>query len=176
MDRDREREERLVAELELLGVRYLSRQSTYQANSVRPPAALLADLVRQPSPRVRAATIAVLLARPEYAEAVPAALDRLKPEEAFPLRAYYAAAMLLQQQNANRLRSLMGSRWRPLPELSEVTEGLNLPSQATPLERLAALGRENRQRSEKTVNWVGSYEKVARRLIRSWELESQWER
>lgn len=176
MDSDRQREERLVAELELLGVRYLSRQSTYQANSVRPPAALLADLVRQPSPRVRAATIAVLLARPEYAEAVPAALDRLKPPEAFTLRAFYAAAMLLQEQNADRLQSLMGPRWRPLPELSEITQDLNLPTQATPLDRLAALGQEHRRRSQKTVNWVGSYEKVARRLIRSWELESQWER
>jgi len=176
MDSDRQREERLVGELELLGVRYLSRQSTYQAKSVRSPAALLADLVRQPSPRVRAAVIAVLLSRPEYAEAVPAALECLKPDEAFTLRAFYAAAMLLQRQNADRLQSLMGHRWRPLPELSEVTEDLNLPSQATPLEGLTALAQEHQRRSQKTVNWVGSYEQVSRRLIRSWELESQWKR
>ncbi len=57
-------EEELVAELDLLGIRYLSRQSSYRASQVRPPEALLADLVRQPSARVRAAVIAVLLAHP----------------------------------------------------------------------------------------------------------------
>ena len=39
-------EEELVAELGLLGIRYLSRQSSYQASQVRSPEQLLADLVR----------------------------------------------------------------------------------------------------------------------------------
>jgi hypothetical protein len=169
-------EEHLVAELELLGVRYLSRLSAYQASGVRPPAILLADLVRQPSARVRAAVIAVLLARPRYADAVPNALDHLEPQEAFNLRAFYAAAALLQRQHASRLRALMGERWRPLPWLADVTTELNLPSQGTSRAKLAALGAEHQRRSQKVVNWVGSYEQAAGQLIRSWEVESQWER
>jgi hypothetical protein len=171
-----DREERLVAELELLGVRYLSRLSAYRASGVRPPAILLADLVRQPSPRVRAAVIAVLLAHPEYADAVPRSLERLEPAEAFTLRAFYAAATLLQRQYAPRLRALMGARWRPLRPLGEVTTELNLPSRGTTLERLAALAGEHQRRSQKMVNWAGSYQQVARHLIRSWEVEGQWER
>ena len=106
-------EEELVAELELLGVRYLSRQSSYQASRVRPPETLLADLVRQPSARVRAAVIAVLLAHPEYADAVPVALEQLLPAERLTLQSFYAAAVLLQQEHADRLRAFLGTRWRP---------------------------------------------------------------
>ncbi len=51
-------EERLVAELEQLGVRYLSRLTNEKARRVRTPHKLLADLVQQPSSRVRAALIA----------------------------------------------------------------------------------------------------------------------
>ncbi len=64
-------EEKLVAELDLLGSRYLSRQTHYRSDKIRSPEALLADLVRQPSVRVRAAVIAVSLSHPEYAAAVP---------------------------------------------------------------------------------------------------------
>ncbi len=169
-------EEDLVAELELLGVRYLSRLSDYRATEVRPPATLLADLVRQPSARVRAAAIAVLLAHPKYADAVPRALERLEPDDAFTLRAFYAAAALLQRQHAPRLRALMGARWRTMPSLRKVTTELNLPSQGTTIEKLAALAGEHQRRSQKMVNWAGSYQQVARQLMRSWEVHNQWKR
>lgn len=164
-------EERIVAELELLGIRYLSRHTPDRAERVRPPDVLLADLVRQPSARVRAALIAVLLAHPEYAEAVPAALERLHLAEQWTLRLFYTAAVLLQQEYAERLRSfVVGQR---LPDW--FAADLNLPA-ASPRERLAALGRQHRQRTQAHVNWVGTYENVARRLLRSWELEAQWNR
>jgi hypothetical protein len=67
---------------------------------------LLADLVRQPSGRVRAAVIAVFLSHPEYADAVLAALMRLT------LQSFYLAAVLLQQEHAPRLRPFLASRWR----------------------------------------------------------------
>ncbi|HUW95212.1 MAG TPA: hypothetical protein VMW58_05455 [Anaerolineae bacterium] len=167
-------EEELVAELELLGIRYLSRQSSYQANRVRSPEALLADLVRQPSARVRAAVIAVLLAHPEYADGVPAALGRLGPRERFTLQSFYAAAVLLQQKHAHRLQKLMGTRWRPLRQLPEHTPELNLADEGTPSERLSWLGREHQRWSGSMVNWAGSYEQVARQLMRRWEMERQW--
>jgi len=97
-------EERIVAELELLNIRYLSRTLPDTAASVRPPDILLADLIQQPSARVRAAVIAVFLAHPEYAAAVPAALERLGPTERLTLRFFYTAAVLLQQEHTERLR------------------------------------------------------------------------
>ena len=159
-------EEQLVAELELLGIRYLSRQTSEQAERVRPPAALLADLVGQPSGRARAAVIAVLLARPHYAEAIPDALERLPPMERQTLLFFYTAAVLLQQLYAARLRPHVA--WRPLPDRFAVD--LNLPPTATALQRLAALGRWHRQQTGIAANWMGTYENVARRLLRSWEL------
>ena len=41
--------DQLVAELGLLGIRYLSRHTAFQATGVRPPEELLADLVQQPN-------------------------------------------------------------------------------------------------------------------------------
>ena len=132
-------EEKLVAELDLLGIRYLSRQTPYRPDRIRSPEALLADLVRQPSARVRAVVIAVLLSHPQYAAAVPAALMRLT------LPSFYLAAVFLQQEHANRLRPFLASRWRWLPDLPEASAALNLPPKGTPRERLVALGREHRR-------------------------------
>jgi hypothetical protein len=163
-------EERLVAELELLGIRYLSRHTSDRAERVRPPDILLADLVQQPSARVRAAVIAVLLAHPEYAKAVPAALQQLRPTERRTLRLFYTAAVLLQQEYAGRLRAFVAGQ--RLPDRFAVD--LGLPDAAPPRERLAALGRQHRQQTQVYVNWVGTYESVAHRLLRSWEVEAKW--
>jgi hypothetical protein len=137
-------EEQLVAELELLGVLYLSRRTPDHAERVREPDVLLADLVRQPSARVRAAVIAVLLVHPDYAEAVPAALERLRPAE------------------------------QRLPDRFAADLGL-LPA-TSPRERLAALGQRHRQQTQTVANWAETYGSVVRCLLRSWELEAQWNR
>jgi hypothetical protein len=163
-------EERIVAELGLLGVRYLSRRASVQAKRVRPPDVLLADLVRQPSARVRAAVIAVLLARPEYAPAVPAALGRLGPAERLTLQLFYTAAVLLQQEHAERLQRFVDGH--QLPDHFSVE--LGLPESASPRERLVALGRQHRRRTQACINWAGTYENVAYHLLRSWELKARW--
>ena len=165
-------EERLVAELEQLGIRYLSRCTTAQARRVRPPEALLADLVRQPSARVRNAVIAVLLIRPDYAEAMPRALARLQSQEQQTLRLFYTAAALLQQEYRAQLLPLVDGR--QLPNRFEAE--LDLSPGASARERLAALGRRHRQESRNVVNWVGTYENVVRCLLRSWEVEARWNR
>jgi hypothetical protein len=170
VDHSYREEERVVAELELLGIRYLSRHTSDRAERVRPPDVLLADLVQQPSARVRAAVIAVLLAHPEYAEAVPAALQQLRPAEQWTLRLFYTAAALLQQEYSERLRAFGAGQWLP----DRFAVDLGLPDTASPRERLVALGRQHRQRTQAYVNWVGTYESVVHRLLRSWELEAQW--
>ncbi len=164
-------EEKLVAELDLLGIRYLSRQTTYRARRVRPPESLLADLIRQPSARVRAAAIAVLLSHPEYADAVPAALEQLDSEERLTLRSFYAASVLLQLEYADRLRSFQAAQWRLLPKLPQAMDDLNLPTQGTPRARLSALGEEQRRRTRTVANWAGTYEQVAGQLLRQWETD-----
>lgn len=167
-------EEVVVAELGLLGIRYLSRNTAFQPDRVRPPEALMADLVRQPSARVRAAVIAVLLSHPAYAEAVPAALERLSSGERLTFQSFYAAAVLLQQEHADRLRPFVARRWRWLPDPGRIAPGWASPTGGTPREKLTALGLEHRRRAREAVNWTGTYEQVVRQLLRQWELERRW--
>lgn len=167
-------EEQIVAELELLGIRYLSRQTSERATQVRAPELLLADVVRQPSARVRAAIIAILLAHPEFSDAILAALQRSGPAEQATLRMFYTAAVLLQQTYSDRLQQALGSRWRALPDL--FSDEIGLSPIGTPHQRLIRLGQKHRHKTRIAVNWAGTYENVAQRLLRSWELEASWNR
>ena len=167
-------EEALVAELVQLDVTYLSRRDVRDAPVVRPPENLLADLVRQPSARVREAVIALLLAHPEYATAIPGALALLSPSEQTTLRLYYTAAVLLQAEYAGQLRPRLAARWQPLPDL--FSHELGLPRRGSHRQQLAELGRAHRQLSGAVMNWTGTYENVAHHLVRRWELEQQWNR
>jgi hypothetical protein len=165
-------EDLIVAELERLGIRYLSRDGGDAVERVRPPAILLADLMQQPSGRVREAVIAVLLAHPGYSRSVTAALARLPASSQLELRFFYTAAVLLQRQYAGALRPHMNERWRWLPDL--FSEELGLPDQGAWPERLARLGALHRARSGSAVNWAGTYDNVARKLIRRWDMERRW--
>ena len=171
-----QREEQIVVELERLGVRYLSRQAPIAAPGKFAPVELLAELIRQPSSRVRAALIALLLAHPEYALHVPAALKRLVPPEAESFKVFYTAAVLLQEQYAAPLRVYLNrseQRWKQLPDL--FSGELHVTGSTAP-ERLKSLGQIHAQRTGIRLNWTGSFENAARHLLRRWDLEGQWSR
>ena len=165
-------EEALVAELELLGISYLSRQTDRRATQARPPAQLLADLVRQPSARVRQAVISVLLAHPEYAAAIPDALRQLSDEEGLTLRLFFTAAVLLQQKYADKLRAIAGVEQASLPDL--FSREFDVPADATLPRRLSALGNTHQRVTNVAANWTGTYDNVARKLLRRWEVERRW--
>jgi death-on-curing protein len=164
-------EERLVAELEQLGVRYLSRQTSERTIHNRLPHQLLADLVRQPSSRVRAALIALLLAQPSFAKYVPAALKSLPPEQVITLKLFYTAAVLLQHQYAASLQTFLGADWSRLPDLFSAE--FNLPATAS-RQQLRVLAKLHQQKTGMILNWAGTYENAARHLLRRWELEQTW--
>lgn len=166
------REERLVAELETLGVRYLSRQTTLTVDSRPSPSPFLADLIRQANSRVRLAFIAAILSQPDLAVAVPTAIKRLKPEEQLTLKLLYTAAVILQKKYAERLQSFQASRWQRLPDL--YSSELGLETTGNPDERLRMLGNIHRQLTGSAINWAGTYENVACQLLRRWELERRW--
>jgi hypothetical protein len=166
-------EEALVAELELHGIRYLSRQTPYQAVKVRPPAQLIADLVRQPSARVREALISLFLARPQYSGAALAALARLSEDQALTLRLFYSAAVLLEVEHRDALGLATGDGLRPLPDLFSAELGLP-PGDAPIRDRITALAHTHQERTGVTANWAGTYEGVACKLLRRWEMERQW--
>ncbi len=165
-------EEQLVAEIEKIGVRYLSRQTSYEARQVRPPQQLLADLLRQPSSRVRTAVIAVLLAHPEYAQVVPQTMKHLPLSDQATFKLLYTAAVALQKQHAERLKSFLGRHWKWLPDLFSAE--LGLPSDTLPEDTLRELGLIHRSKTGVMVNWTGTYQNVAHHLLHRWELERQW--
>jgi hypothetical protein len=167
----RQTEEQVVAQLEQLGVRYLSRQAHVDPTPARPTHDLLADLVHQPSSRVRTALIALLLAHPDYCAAIPAAIQQLTPSEVLTLKTFYTAAVLLQRQYADRLQEFLGSEWRWLPDLFSDELGVEGD---TPLARLHSLGRIHTRWSGVQLNWAGTYENASRLLVRRWELEQAW--
>jgi hypothetical protein len=166
-------EEALVAELELLGIRYLSRQTTYHALQVRPPAQLLADMMRQPSVRVRESVIAVLLAHPRYVDAIPQALCRLGESESLTLRLFYTAAVLLQREYAEQLKTTIHEEWRTLPDLFSPEFGVP-PATFRYTNRLASLAQTHSMLTGIKANWAGTYENVVRKLIHRWDMEKQW--
>lgn len=166
-------EEQVVAELSQWGIGYLSRDVELPPFPLRAPDDLLAAIVRQPSSRVRVALIALLLARPEFANAVPAALRRLAPAHAQTLKFLYTAAVLLQQQFAAELQTRLGPRWSLLPDW--FADDLRVAGD-TPLARLQSLAGHHAQWSGEHLNWAGTYENAARLLLRRWEMEHAWSR
>lgn len=164
-------EEQLVAELHSLGVDYLSRQQEVASPASHAPHELLADLVCQPSSRVRAALIALLLAHPDFARFIPQALEGLGPKDAQTLRFFYTAAVYLQQKYARSLRGGLKSRWRRLPDLFSGELGVAGEANADRIRNLAHL---HAQASGEFLNWEGTYESAARNLLRRWEVEEKW--
>lgn len=166
-------EEQIVAELEMVGVRYLSRQTNQKVRNRRPPHRLLAELVCQPSSRVRLATISLLLAQPSYAQFITEALETLPSERQFLLMVLYSAAVFLQQVYRKPIEKYLGRRWHPLPDTFS-TE-LNIPLDLPPRQRLAALGRLYRSHSGIDLNWSGTFENAARHWLRQIESEERWQ-
>ena len=164
-------EDRLVAELELLGITYLSRREPTSVDSVRAPHELLSDLIRQPSARVRGALIAVLLLHPDLATAVPAAMSRLSQGEQTTLQILYTASVILQAKYADRLQIIAPST-RPLPDL--FSSGLGLLRSGSPDDQLFALGQIHHHLSRSHVNWAGTYDNVAQHLVNRLERERLW--
>jgi hypothetical protein len=165
-------EEQIVAELALLGVRYLSQNTTIHVDSSRPADQLLADLIRQPSSRVRTAMIALLLEHPEYAPSVPKALMRLRGTERMLFKLFYTAAVILQKEYSSMLEEFHGRELCWLPD--RYSQELGLPPELPPEERLKFLGDRHSQLTGSKANWLGTYKNVAQHLFHQKELEYHW--
>ncbi|MGD0879709.1 MAG: hypothetical protein ABSA01_16385 [Anaerolineales bacterium] len=163
-------EERLVSELAQLGVNYLSRLAVVPTIP-RSPGIILAELVRQQSSRVRTALISLLLANPQYASEIPAALKRLRARDSLTLKLFYTAAVYLQQKYAGLLKKFLRSRWTELPDL--FSSELAISGESVQ-ERLIALGDLHMRLTGVQLNWAGTYENAAKDLIRRWQMEQVW--
>lgn len=165
--------DRLVAELNRLGVHFVTGGEAERSAPSLSPVELLASLAAQSEARLRLALIPLLLVHPELATAVPEALARLAEREQLTLKLFYTATVILQQCHAEQLRPLLG-QYDPLPD--HFGKELGIPTAGDCLDRLKHLGERHRALSGLAINWVGTYHHAADRLLRQLSLEVQWSR
>ena len=164
---------RLVTELNRLGVHFVTGGEPEQVVPSLPSAKLLAGLTTQSEARLRLALIPLLLVHPELTTAVPEALARLSEREQLTLKLFYTAAVILQQCHAEQLQAFLG-RYDPLPD--RFATDLGIPTVGDCLGRLKQLGEQHQALSGLAINWVGTYRHAADRLLRQLFLEMQWSR
>lgn len=168
------KEDELVAELNQIGINYLSnRPTTHRANRGT-PVRLLADIVCQPSSRVRSAAIALFLMRPGYSEFVPAAAKLLNDNQRLLLKLFYTAAVHLQRLYQSDLLPIAGSNWVWLPDL--YGEEFGVPSGLLPEDAIQQIGIRHQELTHTLTNWSGTYKNAVDHLIRYKQREMLWNR
>jgi hypothetical protein len=165
-------EDQLVAELQLLGVTYLSNRQTACLRTPRSSEHLLANTICQPSSRVRTAVIALLLLNPGFSDHVPMALRLLNENQRQLLKLFYTAAVCLQHIYQNDLISVTSSEWIWLPDL--FSEELGIPANLSPQDAIQQIGIRHQEITHSFTNWAGTYKNVAHHLIRYKQRETQW--
>jgi hypothetical protein len=158
-------EEQLVEELSHLGIGYLSRHSELtQKSGVKDPSKLLAELVKQPTSRVRTSVIPLLLEHPEFAELVPYAVTLLHGRNRNLLMIFYTAAVILQKIHKKHLVIIQGAAFKTLPDL--FSEQLSITKGLSSKNRLAQLALRHREMTGSEVNWQGTYENAVRKWLK----------
>ncbi len=154
----------IAAALAQLDVRFIARTGRVSGlRLAKRPVALLASLAEQEEARLRLGIIPLLLRHPEWAGLVPAAVRQVSRRRREVLKMYYTAALLLQQKYAIRLEQSLG-QLAPLTDWYS-TE-LGVPVHGDPDTRLRILAQQQSERSGLALNWVGTYEHAAERLVR----------
>ncbi len=165
-------EDKFVAELNQLGITYLSNRLITPAKHLRSPEYILADAIKQPSSRVRTAVIALFLLRPDYAEYVPTALGLLNENQRQLLKLFYTAAVHLQHLFQSDLVTIIGSELVWLPDL--FGGDLGISSTLSPQDAIQQLGIKHQEITYSLTNWSGTYKNTVNHLIRYKQREAQW--
>jgi len=163
--------DRLILELNHLGLHFLVGETSKESAHRLSPTTILASLAGQTDARLRMAIIALLLYRPDFAQAIPEALNQLKRLDRQTLELYYTAAVFLQQIYLEQLRRTI-IQWQVLPDL--FSQELDIPDSDNPQERLHLLSERHRKLSGLSINWMGTYQYAAKRLISRLEKEAAW--
>ncbi len=152
----------LVDELNHLGIPFLQRGTARLITKPLEPAILVMQLATSDEARLRLALIPLLLRHPAFAADVLGVVAQLPPAAQVVLKCYYMAAQLLQQKYQQRLHALFGDTMS-LPDLFMAE--LGLPAFVDPEHGLQLLAERHRQLSSRTINWLGTYEHGAQRLL-----------
>ncbi|HSN75653.1 MAG TPA: hypothetical protein VL334_11300 [Anaerolineae bacterium] len=162
----------LAQALSTLGVPFVAGGSRATAFATPRPAVLLASLAASDEARLRLALIPLLLRHSEFARDAAAALRLMAPTAQICFKCYYTAAGLLQHKYRERLEALSGSV-DPLPD--QFSAELGVPGRSYPDEALQLLADRQRELTGRSINWRGTYEHGAKRLLQTLERRKQWQ-
>ena len=162
-------DDRVIATLHKLGVRYITVENGVEPYKDLPPEQLITALIRDDGVRVEYAVIPLLIRHTELASVIPKLVDSLPPTEAELLRRHYTAAAYLQRMYRPALELYLGQK----PNLPDhFSREMNLPP---PDEYYGEVGlRELIARLPVPVNWWYTYIDPVQMFIRALSLEKTY--
>ena len=157
--------------LDTLDVPFLAGDEQSAASPSLTPVELLTALAQAREARLRSAIIPTLLRHPEFAPHARTAATRLLGLPRVTLQCFYTAALLLQRKYVARLKQLLGVQ-PSLPDWFSAGLGISLSEDETPL--LGELSERHAALTGLPINWAGTYEHAAERLIKRLENQARW--
>lgn len=163
--RELEFEDQLVSELWARDVRFLMGDSSNPTPSLTPEI-LIKSLAESADARLRLSLIPLFLRCPELSSEVEEADKLLSANAQVTLRFYYTAALLFQKKYQARLLKLFGSQTE-LPDLFSKKISVDITKAYE--NSLFELAKQHQSLSGQPINWLGTYEHAAQRLIQYME-------
>ena len=161
----------LLGELNRIGIHLvISNDYSYPAAQIAPEE-LLGGLASQNDARLRFALIAVLLQIPEYTQYTSKVLDILDEYHCIIFKLYYTASHCLQLLYMNQLHRVLGD-FQFLPD--KYSQELQIPQAGTIKDQLHQLAKRHQEISGLSLNWYGTYNHAAQRVIARLEVEEVW--
>ena len=161
----------LIDNMNRIGVHFLVDASNPRLTDSLTPAALLAGLAAQSDARMRLALIAVLLQRPDYANYAHEALELLDEPQQLTFKLYYIAAYHLQIAYVNQLNDVLGLSIKLTDYYSEE---LNIEEDNSVAPELSLLAELHKDITGLPLNWYGTYNSAAQRVISCLKKEQAW--
>ena len=161
----------LIDNVNRIGVHFLVDESDTNSTDILTQAEILAGLATQPDARMRLALIAVLLQRPDFAEYVHQAIAPMVEPNKITLKLYYTAAHYLQIIYATQLMDVLGSHEK-LPDC--FSEELKIEKEIHATEQLRRLAERHKVITGIHLNWYGTYNHAAQRVITRLKKERTW--
>lgn len=167
----------LIACLHGHGLTYLAGEDTHAGSCtlMDSPAELLSAMAASDEPAIEMAITTLLLHKPELADAIPVALDRLEnsPVARANLMCFYQAAAYIQREIETDLRSSQPAAraFRLLPDLVSNLLGLDSPeriaAQASDVNAaLTQLAARHAALTGDDSNWLSSYRRHVGLMLR----------
>ena len=161
----------LIDNINRIGIHFLVDQSYSESTITLTPAEILAGLAAQSDARMRLALIVVLLQRSDFAESAYQSLALMDEPDKLTFKLYYTAAHYLQVIYTNQLGDVLGS-YETLPDY--FSEELKIEKHNSATDQLLQLAESHKEITGIPLNWYGTYNYAAERVISRLNKEKAW--